>query len=45
MAHPLNRAIIDPEKNIVVDGYGIWQPRVEISIDSAQVWRLPDFLR
>ena len=40
MAHPLNRAIIDPEKNIVVDGYGILQPRVEISIDSAQRSRL-----
>jgi len=40
IAHPLNRAIVDPEKNIVVDGYGILQPRVEISIDSAQRSRL-----
>ena len=27
MTHPLNQAIIDPEKNIVVAGYGILQPR------------------
>jgi hypothetical protein len=25
MAHPLNQAIIDPEKNVVVAGYGILQ--------------------
>ena len=27
LAHPLNQAIIDPEKNIVVAGYGILQPQ------------------
>jgi cyclic beta-1,2-glucan synthetase len=35
MAHPLNRAVIDTETNTVVDGYGILQPRVDISIHSA----------
>ena len=35
MAHPLNRAVIDPEKNTVVEGYGILQPRVDISVKSA----------
>ncbi len=32
LAHPLNQAIIDPEKNIVVAGYGILQPRVGVSV-------------
>ena len=32
MAHPLNQAIINPEKNIVAAGYGILQPRVDISV-------------
>ncbi|HEY1799451.1 MAG TPA: glucoamylase family protein [Terriglobales bacterium] len=40
MAHPLNRAIIDPQKNIVVAGYGILQPRVGVSVQSAGVSRL-----
>ena len=35
LAHPLNRAIIDPASNTVVEGYGILQPRVDISIRSA----------
>jgi cyclic beta-1,2-glucan synthetase len=35
IAHPLNRAVIDPVTNTVVDGYGILQPRVDISIHSA----------
>jgi hypothetical protein len=35
MAHPLNRAVIDPATRTVVDGYGILQPRVSISIGSA----------
>lgn len=34
LAHPLNRAIIDPIKNIVVAGYGILQPRVGVSVQS-----------
>jgi cyclic beta-1,2-glucan synthetase len=40
LAHPLNRAVIDPATNTVVDGYGILQPRVEISIQSANRSRL-----
>lgn len=40
MAHPLNRAVIDPQTNTVVEGYGILQPRVEISISSAARSRL-----
>ena len=33
MAHILNKPIIDKEKNIVVDGYGIMQPRVGMNLD------------
>ena len=40
MAHPLNQAIIDPQQNIVVAGYGILQPRVGISVQSAAKSRL-----
>lgn len=40
MAHPLNRAIIDPEKRIVTEGYGILQPRVGVSVHSASRSRL-----
>jgi len=40
LAHPLNQAIIDPEKNIVVAGYGILQPRVGVSVQSAAKSRL-----
>jgi hypothetical protein len=40
LAHPLNRAVVDPERNIVVAGYGILQPRVEISVQSASRSRL-----
>ena len=40
MAHPLNRAVIDPVTNTVVDGYGILQPRVGISVVSASRSRL-----
>ncbi len=35
IAHPLNAAVIDPLLRIVVEGYGILQPRVGISIQSA----------
>ncbi|MDZ7660138.1 GH36-type glycosyl hydrolase domain-containing protein [Fodinibius sp.] len=34
-AHPLNRAEIDSEKNIVTKGYGIFQPRISIPPKSA----------
>nr|HXY15645.1 glucoamylase family protein [Terriglobales bacterium] len=40
LAHPLNQAVIDPEKNIVVAGYGILQPRVGVSVQSAAKSRL-----
>jgi hypothetical protein len=35
IAHPLNRAVIDPATKMVVEGYGILQPRVTISTGSA----------
>jgi hypothetical protein len=39
LAHPLNQAIIDPERGVVVKGYGILQPRVGISVQStARSW-------
>jgi hypothetical protein len=40
MMHPLNRAIIDPERRIVTDGYGILQPRVGVSVHSASQSRM-----
>jgi cyclic beta-1,2-glucan synthetase len=40
LAHPLNQAIVDPEKNIVVAGYGILQPRVDISVQCTSQSRL-----
>jgi len=40
LAHPLNQAIIDPSKEIVVAGYGILQPRVGISVQSTARSRL-----
>ncbi len=40
LAHPLNQAIIDSESNIVVAGYGILQPRVGVSVQSAAASRL-----
>ena len=40
LAHPLNRAIVDPQKNIVVSGYGILQPRVGVSVQSTARSRL-----
>ncbi|HEX3438629.1 MAG TPA: glucoamylase family protein [Pseudacidobacterium sp.] len=40
MAHPLNRAIIDPQRRIVTEGYGILQPRVGVSVHSASRSRL-----
>ncbi|MEO6757866.1 MAG: cyclic beta 1-2 glucan synthetase, partial [Saprospiraceae bacterium] len=35
MAHPLNKPVIDPVRNVVVDGYGIVQPRLAISLQGA----------
>jgi cyclic beta-1,2-glucan glucanotransferase len=40
LAHPLNRAVIDPELRIVTQGYAILQPRVGISVQSASRSRL-----
>ncbi len=40
IAHPLNQGIVDPERNIVVSGYGILQPRVGISVQSVTRSRL-----
>ncbi|HEX5235998.1 MAG TPA: glucoamylase family protein [Silvibacterium sp.] len=40
IAHPLNRAIIDPERRIVTAGYGILQPRIGVSVQSASLSRL-----
>jgi hypothetical protein len=35
LAHPLCRAIVDSRKNIVVQGFGVLQPRVAVSVESA----------
>jgi cyclic beta-1,2-glucan synthetase len=40
LAHPLNQAIIDPDRGIVVAGYGILQPRVGVSVQSSAQSRL-----
>ena len=40
IAHPLNQAVIDSEKNIVTAGYGILQPRVGVSVQSTARSRL-----
>jgi cyclic beta-1,2-glucan synthetase len=40
LAHPLNQAIVDPERGVVVAGYGILQPRVGVSVQSSAQSRL-----
>jgi len=35
MAHPLNTPIIDKKRGIVIEGYGIMQPRLETDIESS----------
>ncbi len=35
MAHPLNRPVLDPERRVVTEGFGIIQPRVGVSLSSA----------
>ncbi len=40
MAHPLNQPVIDMQSQIVNKGYGILQPRVDISVRSAKHSRL-----
>lgn len=44
LAHPLNRAVIDSDKNTVVEGYGILQPRVDVSVKSASRSRFAGLL-
>lgn len=40
IAHPLNQAIIDPKLRIVVQGYGILQPRMGVTVRSTARSRL-----
>jgi len=40
IAHPLNMAVIDPVKKTVKAGYGVLQPRIGISVQSANRSRL-----
>ncbi|MBV9504704.1 MAG: hypothetical protein JO323_06825 [Acidobacteriia bacterium] len=40
IAHPLNQGVVDPRTRKVVEGYGILQPRIGISIQSATRSRL-----
>ena len=40
LAHPLNRASVNPSTNSVDEGYGVLQPRVGISVQSANRSRL-----
>jgi cyclic beta-1,2-glucan synthetase len=35
MAHPLNRPVFDAGRNVVVEGYGVLQPRVGTTLTSA----------
>ncbi len=35
MAHPLHIPVIDGEKNIVTDGYGIMQPHIDVDIQNS----------
>ncbi|MEI8215943.1 MAG: glucoamylase family protein [Eubacteriales bacterium] len=35
MAHPLNIPVVDKEKGVVVEGYGLMQPRISFDIESA----------
>ena len=36
MAHPLNRPVLDVQRGIVIDGYGILQPRIGVSLPGAR---------
>ena len=35
MAHPLNRPVVDEERGVVLKGYGLMQPKVEVENESA----------
>lgn len=37
ISHPLNKAVFDAKTRKVTNGYGILQPRINVSIDSASV--------
>ncbi|MFZ5969549.1 MAG: GH36-type glycosyl hydrolase domain-containing protein [Bacillota bacterium] len=34
ISHPLNIAVVDEEQGIVIEGYGLIQPRISVSIES-----------
>lgn len=36
MAHPLNRPVFDSKRGVVVEGYGILQPRLGVNLPSAR---------
>jgi hypothetical protein len=40
IAHPLNQAVVDPKLRIVTTGYGILQPRIGVTVQSASRSRL-----
>ncbi|NJD02520.1 MAG: glycosyl transferase [Ruminiclostridium sp.] len=35
LAHPLNNAVVDRKKGIVIEGYGLLQPRISVSVSSS----------
>jgi cellobiose phosphorylase len=35
MAHPLNRPVVDKKRGIVIEGYGLMQPRIDIDSESS----------
>ena len=36
MAHILNQPVIDKKRNVVIEGYGLMQPRIGIDLDSSR---------
>ena len=44
IAHPLNRAVLNTATNMVTEGYGILQPRVDICTKSAGKSRMSSIL-
>lgn len=34
MAHPLNQPVLDKERKVVIEGYGLIQPRISLDIES-----------
>jgi len=35
MAHPLNRPVVDKKRGIVIEGYGLMQPRIDVDSESS----------